>query len=320
MSPGSGTGTSEARREEQLRSRVQQARRWVEEFVWGAEAGARLLVVHVGLSALIGFRIVLGPYRRLAGTPPELFDSVPLLFWLDRMPPVEVFVGLQVIGGVAALCAVLRRRVRWSFAVAWLCYLVLAALRGSRGKVLHNDLLLLWASAPFLLAPLAVSLRDRIPRARYGWPIRVSMAVVALIYFFAGYHKLRRSGPGWVVGENMSYVLRWGPSIGETPWEGLAMWVANTPWAAHGSAAFILGLELTFPLVLLYRGLRPWYALAAVVVHVGTWLLLGLDYWAWAITVPLVLIDWPAAAAKLKHTWSTRQRHARLASRQMSSS
>lgn len=316
MSPKAVTRSTEASRREELRTRVQQARRWVEEFLWGSETGARLLVVHVGLSALIGLRLVLGPYRQLADTPPELVDSVPLIFWLDRMPPVEVFVGLQVIGGVAALCAVLRRRVRWSFAVTWLCYLVLAALRGSRGKVLHNDLLLLWASAPFLLAPLAVSVRDRIPRQRYGWPIRVSMAVLALIYFFAGYHKLRRSGPGWVVGENMSYVLRWGPSIGETPWEGLAMSVANTPWAAHGSAAFILGLEITFPLVLLYRGLRPWYALAAVVLHVGTWLLLGLDYWAWAITVPLVLIDWPAAMVKLKHKWLTRQPHPRSASRQ----
>jgi hypothetical protein len=49
--------------------------------------------------------------------------------------------------------------------------------------------------------------------------------------------------------------------------------------------------------VIWMRWLRVWYALAAVVLHITTWLLLGLDYWAWAITVPLVLIDWPAVAA-----------------------
>jgi hypothetical protein len=280
---------------------------WTQQFLWGPESGARLLVVHVGLSLLIGLRIVMGPYRQLAGTPSELVDPVPLLFWIDGMPTLGVIVGLQMVGGLAAAAAVVRWRVRWTFAIAWVCYLVLAGLRGSRGKVMHNDLLLIWASAPFLLAPVTVSLRDRVARQRYGWPIRAAIAIVALIYFFAGYHKLRRSGPGWVIGDNMSNILRWGPSIGETPWEGLAYWMANTPWAAHGAAAFIVGLEVTFLLVLAYPRLRPWYALAAVVLHTGTWLLLGLDYWAWAITVPLVLIDWPAAVQRARQRRLTRR-------------
>jgi hypothetical protein len=301
------TGSRQGSLAASLEHRARLGWRWTQQFLWARETGTRLLVVHVGLSLLIGLRIVLGPYRQLAGTPSELVDPVPLLFWVDRMPSLEVIIGLQVAGGIAALFAVLRWRVRWTFAIAWVCYLVLAGLRGSRGKVMHNDLLLLWTAAPFLLAPLAVSLRDRVARQRYGWPIRAAIAVVALIYFFAGYHKLRRSGPGWVLGDNMSYVLRWGPSIGETPWEGLAYWVANSPWAAHGVAAFILGLEVTFLLVLVYPRLRPWYALAAVILHTGTWVLLGLDYWAWAITVPLVLIDWPAVAQRTRQRWLNRR-------------
>jgi hypothetical protein len=273
-------------------------RRALDDALFGPETAARLVLVHAGLSALIGVRIVAGSYRQLADTPAALVDPVPFLGWLDRMPSAEVFVAIQVVGGVAALAAVLRRHPRAAYAVAWVCYLVLAGLRGSRGKVLHNDLLLLWASAPFLLAPAAVDRRDPAPRRRYGWPIRTSIVIIALVYCLAGYHKLRRSGPSWAYSDNMRYVALWGPSIGSPGWPGLARWVGENVWVSRASGVFILGLELSFPVVIWVRWLRVWYALAAVVLHVTTWLLLGLDYWAWAITVPLVLIDWPAVAAR----------------------
>ena len=276
-------------------------RRWLDDTLWGPETGARLLVAHVGLSALIGLRVALGSYRQLADTPDALVDPVPMLGFVDQMPPAWVFVAIQVVGTVAAIAAVCRWRTRVTYAVAWLAYLVLAGLRGSRGKVLHNDLLLLWAAAPFLLAPVGGSLarwrqawRDRQPRSLHGWPIRVAVVITVLVYFFAGYHKLRRSGPDWVLGDNMSYVMLWGPSVGSPAWGDLTRWVGEHIWAARLSAAFILGLELTFPAVLVWRRLQPLYALAAAVLHVGTWFLLGLDYWAWAITVPLLMVDWPA--------------------------
>ncbi|HZM32797.1 MAG TPA: hypothetical protein VFB77_20005 [Acidimicrobiales bacterium] len=273
-------------------------RRALDDALFGPETAARLVLVHVGLSALIGVRIVAGSYRQLADTPSALVDPVPFLGWLDRMPSAEVFVGIQVVGGLAALAAVLRRHPRAAYAVAWACYLVLAGLRGSRGKVLHNDLLLLWAAAPFLLAPADVDRRDPVPRRRYGWPVRTSIVIIALVYCFAGYHKLRRSGPSWAYGDNMRYLALWGPSIGSPGSPGLARWAGENVWVSRASGVFILGLELTFPVVIWVRWLRVWYALAAVFLHITTWLLLGLDYWAWAITVPLVLIDWPAVAAR----------------------
>jgi hypothetical protein len=274
-------------------------RRWLDDALWGPETGLRVLIVHIGLSALIGLRIVLGSYRQLAGMPSALVDPVPILGWLERMPSAEVIVAIQIVGGLAAAAAVMRRQPRLAFAVAWLCYLVLAGLRGSRGKVLHNDLLLLWASAPFLLAPVAVDVRDRVARRRYGWPIRVAMVITALVYFFAGYHKLRRSGIDWVLGDNMRYLMLWGPSIGAAQWEGLARWVGEHLWAAKASGAFILGLEITFPVVLVVRRLQAWYALAAVFLHITTWFVLGLDYWAWAATVSLLFIDWPTVARRV---------------------
>ena len=181
-------------------------RAWLDRTLWGPETGQRLLLVHTGLAALIGIRIAVGPYRHLGGIPDALFDPVAVLAWLPSMPSSGVIVAVQVVGTVAAVAAVARRRTRAAYAVAWACYLVLAGLRGSRGKVLHNDLLLLWVSAPFLLAPLQAAWRDRTPSRANGWPIRVATVVAVLVYFFAGYHKLRRSGLEWAFGDNMHFV------------------------------------------------------------------------------------------------------------------
>ena len=270
------------------------SRRLVDDALWGPESAQRLVLVQSALAVVIGLRIAMGPYRHLAVLPDALFDPVPVLGFLSGMPGEAVIIGLQVVGTVAALAAAARRWPRATFAVAWVSYLVLAGLRGSRGKVLHNDLLLLWVSAAFLLAPARVSVRDRTVSRSSGWPVRLAIVITALVYFFAAYHKLRRSGPAWVFGDNMSYVMRWGPSVGEPALPGLTRWVGDSWIGSRVSAAFILGVELAFPLAIWWRWIRPWLAAAAVVLHAGTWLLLGLDYWAWALTVPIVLVDWTA--------------------------
>ena len=267
-------------------------RRALDDALFGPETGRRLVLVHSALAVLITLRVGLGPYRQLARLPDALFDPVPILAFLSEMPSAATIVGIQLVGVVAGVLAAARRWPRVTFAIAWLAYLVLAGLRGSRGKVLHNDLLLLWTSAVFLLAPVRASLRDREPSREHGWPVRTAIVVTALIYFFAGYHKLRRSGLDWVTGDNMRYILRWGPAIGEPALPKVSDRIADSPLASHLTAAMLLGVELAFPLVIWWRWLRPWLALAAAGLHVGTWFLLGLDYWAWALAVPILLVDW----------------------------
>lgn len=279
---------------------MSRVRTLLEDVLWGPGTGRRLVFVQTALTVLIGARIALGSYRQLAGTPGPLFDPVPILAWAPSMPPAWGFVALQVLGAGAALLAALRRWPRATFAIAWLCYLVLAGLRGSRGKVLHNDLLLLWTSVPFLLAPLAVRWDDLRSRREHGWPVRSAMVIAALIYFFAGYHKVRRSGLDWAIGDNVRYVMLWGPSVGAAKWDSMATWIGEHLWAAKATGAFILAFELSFPVVLLKRSLQPVYALVAVALHVTTFLFLGLDYWAWALTVLALFVDWPALADRMR--------------------
>ena len=249
----------------------------------------RFAVVSRGLAALVALRIVLGPYRVLADQPDALFRPLWFLRVLDGMPPVGVFVGLQVVGGAAALYAVAGRRGRprmAALAVAWLCYLVLAGLRSSQGKILHNDVLLLLACVPFLAA------RDSDDEVECAWPVRTAVVVVALAYFFAGVAKLRHSGLAWVTGDNMRYILSWAYVDGRMRFPDWTAWVADRASLCHLGAAGILGLEVGAPLLIGVRVLRPLFVGAAVALHVVTWFLLGLDYWAWLGVVVLLLVDW----------------------------
>lgn len=257
----------------------------------------RFAVAARGLALLVTLRVVLGPYPQLADLPDWRFRPVSFVRVLDGMPPVGVLVALQVVGGAAGLYAVLAggRWRRAALVVAWCCYLVLAGLRSSQGKILHNDVLLLLACVPFLVARDP----DDDEEADAAWPVEAAAAVVALGYFLAGVAKLRHSGPAWVTGDNMRYILSWGVIDGRAHFDSWAAWVAERPWLCHLSAAGILGLELGAPVLVGVRRLRSVFVVAAGLLHVVTWFLLGLDYWAWIGVVVVVLVDWDRWAPTL---------------------
>jgi hypothetical protein len=248
--------------------------------------------VRTGLAALLGLRLAVGPYAALAGQPDALFVPTPPVAWLPSMPPVWVIVAVQIAGVVAAIACVAGRRSRLTFAVAWLALLFLAGLRGSLGKVLHNDVLLLLTAVPLLAATTDARPGDDRRSPAFGWPVRAALAVAAAVYLLAGVQKLRHSGLPWVTSDNMRWVLYGGAASGRAPTEAIALAIADRPWASHLAAAGILGLELAAPVALAVRRWRPWFAAAAVALHLGTWLTLGLDYWGWAVTIMVVAAPW----------------------------
>ena len=153
---------------------------------------------------------------------------------------------------------------------------------------------------PLLFAPVADAWaldarRNRLsappPSARYGWPVRTAMVVVAGAYFFCGLAKLLNSGPAWVTGGNLRWVLYVASDAQGRP-NALALFVADRPWLAHAVAAATLALELGFPVVLAVPRLRLPGALAAAGLHAGIYLCMGLNYGVQAAVALLVLPDW----------------------------
>jgi hypothetical protein len=269
-----------------------------DRWLFGAGSAHQVAVVRSLLAVLIGLRVLVGPYRELAGQPAALFRPPPLLSWLPGMPPLWVIVAVQLVGTLAALLAAAPRRPSITFPVAWASLLFLAGLKGSLGKILHNDVLLLLAAVPFLLAPGEARVGDRRTSPRYGWPVRAALIVIAGAYFATGAEKLVHSGLSWVSGDNMRWILYQAASGGRVHSRAIPLFIADRAWLAHVVAAGLLLTELSAPLILLFRRFRPVFIALAAALHLGTWLTLGLDYWGWALTVAILLIDWDAVAGR----------------------
>jgi hypothetical protein len=74
----------------------------------------------------------------------------------------------------------------------------------------------------------------------------------------------------------------------------VALFVADRPWLASVIAGGALAFELTLWVALLRPRLAPFFSLWAAALHTGIWFTIGINYVSWALTVAVVLIDWPA--------------------------
>ena len=281
--------------------------RRIERWIFSAGTPERLAAIRIGLCSALALRLTRTVYLSIAGQPHSLYRPLSFMHLLHSMPPWGVVLPIQVVGGVAAVLAALGWRARHTLPLAWACGLLLGGMTTSLGKVVHNDVLLLLCMVPLLPAPVsdAWSLDARAGRTkpgdpmRYGWPVQTALIVVAGSYFFSGFAKLVNSGPAWALGSNMRWVLYISSDSRPSP-DHWSLFIADRAWLAHLVAASILLLELGFPIVLFWKRARPAFVAAAILFHLGTWLTLGLDYWAQAATVAIVLIDWPALVARAR--------------------
>jgi hypothetical protein len=262
--------------------------RWL--FVPGP--ASRLWGVRFGLAALMTYRFAVGRWEDLAGQPAALFRPPLFWRWLDQMPSAGVILAVHLVGLVAAVLVLAGRRVRITFPVAWLCFVFLEGLIDSRVKISHNQVLLILACVPVLLAPAVASWKDRRTSVAFGWPVQVALVVVASGYFFTGLGKVLASGWSWVASDNLRWVLAAGVRSDKPPTDGIAQFVVDHPGVAHVVAFGAIAIELGFILVLVAPRLRPWFAAGSVAIHVGTYLCLGLEYGSWMVTALVVLLPW----------------------------
>jgi hypothetical protein len=214
------------------------------------------------------------------------------LTWMEQMPSAGVIVLIQVVGVLAAVAAAFAWRERATFLVAWSSLLVLAALRASRGKVHHNDLVLLLVAGVLAAAPVGLRLLDARRSPAWGWPIRTSLLLVTGAYFLSGFQKLVSSGPAWVLSDNLRNLMYAARLDGHAPTDQVSLFIADRPVVAHLVALATMVVELGAVAALLRPRLRPGYVLAVAVLHLGVYLTHGLDYSMWVGTAAVVLIDW----------------------------
>jgi len=264
----------------------------VDPWLFAPEPAGRVRAMRAAIAGLMLIRLVTGPYADLAGQPAALFRPVWFLAWLHQMPSHSVLVGLQVLGGAAAVLAVLGWRERATFVAAWASLLVLDGCWASRGKVQHNDIPLVLVGAVLALAPVGIRWVDERRSAAWGWPVRTSIVVVTGIYFLTGFQKVVSSGPAWVLSDNLRNVMYGAPLTDHPPTDAVSRYVADRPLVSHGVALMTILIELGAVVALVWPRARVAYVLAVAVLHTGVYLTHGLDYSMWVGTAAVVLIDW----------------------------
>lgn len=271
--------------------------RAAERWIFAPADARRLAGVRIGLCLVLAYRLTARDYDAFAARHVHFLPH----FYMDlfaHMPSPGLASLMQALGIAAALLAALGLALRITLPVAFACALILDGILNSAGRVLVRDALLMLCLILVMAAGRAAgeAWAVRAPKgavgARYGWPIRTAMLVIALAYFFAAFQKWRFSGFAWVTSDNLRWILYAQPHP-----NGLALFVADRPLLAHLLAAGTLLLETCFPLILFVPALRWVFIPAVVSMHVAIQFALHLDYSAQWLTVVIVFVDWPVVVA-----------------------
>ena len=112
----------------------------------------------------------------------------------------------------------------------------------------------------------------------YTWPIRMIWLAMSIIYFAAGFAKLRHSGLAWIFSDHIANLLIRHNYVG-SPWTSWGLNLAQFGWLCQLMAAATIVVEVGFPLAMFSFRLR-WILLpTAFLMHAGILLLMGPDFW-----------------------------------------
>jgi hypothetical protein len=142
----------------------------------------------------------------------------------------------------------------------------------------------------------------RHPEAPPGtrWPLELLFVALASFYFQAGFAKLSVGGLAWADGYTLQYYLidKGAPA---------GAWIAASLPACRVLSILVLALELTFPLAIVIRPLRPLYLAGGFAFHLGTTWLMGLSFYpVWILY--LVFVPWARLVDLLTRRSSSRRR------------
>jgi len=242
---------------------------------------------------------------RIARASHALYVAPEGLGWFVAHAPIDarVAIAMQLVAVGSALLAIVGVHARAALAALTASGLYLLALTQLEGSVLH-DMHLLW-----LTALLAASRCDAVwaydargapevaDSVQYAWPLAFARALLGVVYFFPGAHKLARSGLAWALSDNLRNQMYWKwLESGVVP----SIRIDRAPWLVAAGAAFVLAFELSFGVLAAFRRTRAAAAAMGLVFHAATQIWLFIPF-ASLWTAYVVLLPWrslPRAAPR----------------------
>lgn len=216
-----------------------------------------------------------------------------LFAWPTSVVATKAAFAVLLLGCIFGLLGL---RTRLSLTAAALSAFYLLGVAQMTGNIVHNHhhvwFLAILAASPCGDA-LSLDARDRgaptpSPSVVYGVPVLFARALIAAIFFFPGYWKLRESGLGWILSDNLRNQLWW--KWAQYDWVP-SFRIDSYPRAIRAMALGSVLFELTFPLFAFVRRTRKYAVIAALVFHGSIEALMRIPFSSlWLCYI--VFLDW----------------------------
>jgi len=177
---------------------------------------------------------------------------VSLFHLLPGPPRNAALIGaLEILWKLSLLTSAIGLLSRISMVTAAALGFFLLGLPNCFGKIHHLD-----GFPVLLLAILAAGALWHGRSSQDDWPVRLAQALFLLVFFAAGYAKLRHSGLAWMTASNMRDIWL-GELFTHTPPTALASYLARYAWLCQLGAMGTVAIELSALPAIFIRRLRP---------------------------------------------------------------
>ncbi len=248
-------------------------------FAPGSARRLATLRILVGAYATI-YSIARLPYLLdLSALEDERFIGTGFLTVLDGPPPAAFIlsVGLVAIGACAATTVGWRHR--FTGPIAAIALLATTTYGNSWGQVFHTENLMWLHVLVLAVVPAADALamdrpRSRMPDVdeRYGWPVKLMVALTVVTYVAAGVAKLRIGGWAWIDGDALRNQIAF-DNLRKVRLDDIhspfGAWLLQFGWLWPPAALFTVIVELGAPVAFVRNRLRYAWVAAAWLFHVG---------------------------------------------------
>lgn len=119
----------------------------------------------------------------------------------------------------------------------------------------------------------------REPSGEYTWPIQLGRLVYTLVFFAAGYSKLKASGLEWIFSNNIANNLVVPYYVGDSVPLSLGLYIAQVPWLCWSIAAWTIFVETSAPLALFGFRLSLLLIPSLLLMQIGIGLLMGMMFY-----------------------------------------
>lgn len=265
--------------------------------------------VNLGIFRIIMFLILSGHFLNMPDTqtswsflPDEQRVELPYMNWLLSALPVspQLFKFSCYSAGILSVFVTIGLFARWA-SVALIPFAFYAiGVPMFYGKISHYHALL-WVPLIMCFSPLSDALSiDRLLKGRtsgkrpteslsYAIPFKFIWIMLAIIYFFAGVHKLWESGLEWALGDSMIDQIRWEwvENYDKVP----AFRIDHYPVLAKVGGVLVIVFECLYPLLIFHRRARLMAVLGAFILHISIGYFMNIDF-VYLRYISLTYIDW----------------------------